>query len=105
MKLITFQIAAGGIETNFLENLDTFHLSKTSLYYPGRDILEPIINYESQKSARSSMPPSEFASEVYKAAIAGVSYYRAYAGTQTPLINMPETERVRFIYIPKDLSY
>lgn len=51
------------------------------------------------------MPPSEFASEVYNAATAGVSYYRAYAGTQTPLINMPESERVTFIYIPRNLSY
>lgn len=43
------------------------------------------------------MPPSEFASEVYDAAVAGVSNYRAYAGTQTPLLNMPEPERVKFI--------
>ncbi|KFY40383.1 hypothetical protein V495_05460 [Pseudogymnoascus sp. VKM F-4514 (FW-929)] len=87
-------IAAGGIDTNFLENLDTFHLSETSLYYSGKDILEPIINYESQKSStQRSMPPSEFADEVYDAAVAGVSNYRAIAGTQTPLLNMPEPER------------
>ena len=95
--LIAVQIAAGGIATNFLENLATLHLSETSLYYPGRSTLEPIMNYEGQKSASSSMPPPEFAQQVYDAAIAGVSKYRVYAGTQTPLSNMPESQRVKFL--------
>jgi hypothetical protein len=76
--------------------LETVHLNKTSLYYPGREILEPKMNYESEKSAPSSMLPIEFAQEVYKAAIAMGSLHRVYAGTQAPaaLSTMSPPERV-----------
>ena len=66
-------------------------------------MLEPIMNYESQKSAPSSMQPMEFAQEVYDAATAGVSRYRVYAGTQTPLLDMPPSERVGLLSIANSL--
>lgn len=77
--LIAVQIATGGIATNFLENLETLHLSETSLYYAGRSTLKPIMNYEGQKSAENSMPPPEFVQQVYDAATTGVSKDRVYA--------------------------
>ncbi|KAE9364072.1 oxidoreductase [Stipitochalara longipes BDJ] len=86
-------IAAGGIRSKFLENLGTVYVSKTSLYYPAREILEPIMNYEDGETYRTQMPPTEFAQEVYEAVLAGGSLHRVYAGTQTPLSNIPAAER------------
>ena len=74
--------------------METLHLSKTSLYYPARKALEPIMNWESLKKNHTGVQPMEFAQEVYNAAIAGVSEYRVYAGTQTPLSDMAPSERV-----------
>jgi len=97
--LIAMQIAAGGIRSNFLDNLGKVYISETSLFYPARQILEPIMNYEDEKANRTSMPASEFAQEVYDAAVAGVSFHRVYAGSQTPLSNMPAVERVSLVIV------
>jgi hypothetical protein len=99
------QIAAGGIRSNFLENLGTVHVSENSLYYPAREILEPIMNYEDEKNNRTAMAAGEFAQEVYEAAVAGVSFHRVYAGSQTPLNDMPAVERVCLIFIVAVSSY
>jgi len=45
------------------------------------------------------MLASEFAREVYDAAVAGVSFHRVYAGSQTPLSNMPAVERVSLVIV------
>jgi hypothetical protein len=52
------------------------------------------MNYEAQKAAPTSMLPDEFAQEVYNGATTGTSEYRVYAGTQTPLSDMPAAQRV-----------
>ena len=93
------QVAAGGIRSNFLSNLEPVKLAPTSLYYPGRAILEPELNYESVKSQfpRRGMLPEVFAKEVFEGATTGKSEYRVYAGTQTPLSKLVEVERVSFL--------
>ena len=80
------------------------HVSDTSLYYPAREILEPIMNYEDEKNNRTAMPAGEFAQEVYEAVIAGASFHRVYAGSQTPLNDMPAVERVCLVFIVAILS-
>lgn len=97
--MTTQQVAAGGIRSNFLDNLEPVKLSPTSLYYPGRAIIEPELNYESVKSQvpRRGMLPEDFAKEVYVGATTGNSEYRVYAGTQTPLSKLGEVERVSSI--------
>jgi hypothetical protein len=52
------------------------------------------MNYEAQKAAPTSMLPAEFAKQIFDAATAGVSKYRVYAGTQTPLSDMDPSQRV-----------
>lgn len=57
------------------------------------------MNYEAVKRDRTSiMQPMEFAQEVYNGATTGHSEYRVYAGTQTPLIDMPAPERVGLLF-------
>lgn len=80
--------------------MEEYHLNEDSVYAPGKDILEPIINYETVRKENNSMRPEEFAKQIYEATVVGVSKRRVYAGTQTPLTDMlPEQSVSSLSYI------
>lgn len=74
--------------------METVRLRETSLYAPGKEKLEPVMNYEGRRNGEGVMRPAEYAKQVYDAATAGVSKERVIAGTGTPLLDMPSFQSV-----------